>query len=157
MIHRVDPPIHTSRKGNINKAVAKGRTEEGGKLSSRRKAPAMTAGKVKGQYPITGGRRRKGKEVDDYVIGHVKFKASTAKPKQAILDRLRRRIADSIHATRCKDDENVKAVYDKNEKHVIEESKDGHPAKHVDKEEHRVSTREGFVDHLKKLAAYQKA
>jgi len=153
MTHRVDPPIHTSRKGNIKKVSIKGRSEEGKQLSSRRKAPAISAGKGNRQVPTTGGRRRKPKDQDDDVIGHVKFKASTAKPKQEILDRLRRRIAASAQTTRSEDESNVKVSC--NKMHGSGDS-EKHKAMHDESKDHRISTRSGFMDQLMKLAASQK-
>ena len=90
MIHRVDPPIHISRKGNVDKVADKGKNEEGKQLSSKRKAPAIMASKAEGQSRAKG-RRRFRADPNASLIGHVKFKASTAKPKQEIIDRLRQR------------------------------------------------------------------
>ena len=90
MIHRVDPPVHTSRKGNIGKVVDKGKKEEGKQLSSKRRAPAIVASKAKGQSKAKG-RRRARADSNTSLIGHVKFIASTAKPKQELIDRLRQR------------------------------------------------------------------
>ena len=154
MIHRVDPPIHTSRKGNVDKVAIKGRSEEGKQLSSRRKTPAIVASNAKGHSSATGRRRRRNDQ-DANVIGHVKFKASTAKPKQEIIDRLRRRLAVSDNSIKCKDDGNLNAAWSRNKQHTIGDSKAGQSAKLEDEKGHRVCSHEMFVDHLMKLAASQ--
>ena len=85
MIHRVDPLVHTSRKGIIKTAVEKKKIQEEKQLSSRRKAPAIKISNGKCQSKARR-RTRNRAELNLNPIRHVKFIASTAKPKQELIE-----------------------------------------------------------------------
>ena len=77
-------------KGNVETAAERKKSQEEKKLSSRRKAPAIRISKSKSQNKVKK-RMRLRTGASDNPIRHVKFKVSTAKPKQDIIERLRQR------------------------------------------------------------------
>ena len=154
MIHRVDPPVHTSRKGNVEKAVDKGKNKEGRQLSSKRKAPAIVASKAKGQSKAEG-RRRARADSNTSFIGHVKFIASTAKPKQELIDRLRQRNETMLRISevrRSPNDNHDDIDMSKGTKEITSQQL----KQNEDKDKGQINkSRMNFIGQLKQMAAAQ--
>ena len=84
--HRTDPLVHASRKGVAK--VAKEKAKEESKLSSTRRAPRSGIQDQPAQRSRRSGNKgRRQKEAQ--AIRHVKFVASTNKPSDNLIKRLR--------------------------------------------------------------------
>ena len=87
-VHRVDPPVHASRKG-LKRVVAA--PKEAKKLSITRRVPIIRRGEQNSQHKKSK-RRHSAKRSNVCLIRHTKFVTSNAKPKQEIIERLRQRL-----------------------------------------------------------------
>ena len=93
--HRTDPLVHASRKGVAK--VAKEKAKEELKLSSTRRAPRSgIQDQPTHKSSRSGNKGHRQKEAQ--AIRHVKFVASTNKPSDNIIKRLRLRLADQKEA-----------------------------------------------------------
>ena len=87
-IHRLDPPIHKSRKGAKRTATeVSAEVKKPKLLSSTRQAPDIKSGEA----GKSRGRKRK---AEDAELKHSKFEASTNPPQQSLRTRIRRKEAE---------------------------------------------------------------
>ena len=93
--HRTDPLVHASRKGVAK--VAKEKAKEESKLSSTRRAPRSGIQDQPAQRSRRSGNKGH-RQKEAQAIRHVKFVASTNKPSDNIIKRLRMRLADQKEA-----------------------------------------------------------
>ena len=140
-IHRVDPPVHATRRGPRTKTKDR---DSKGSLSSYRKAPIL---RMKAEKQLKGNKQGIPKQKDQ--IRHISFIASTNPPNQELVQRLRLRIE--------KERTDIRRVNDRSKEHC----EDGIPEKRrigaSDKDAMKEvkTNRSSFIQSLRKQASIQ--